>query len=148
MRFDCEHVPNQLPLPCAILRGILGCINSVFCYCFKYLGGNSGILCFTCFINTARSLLHPTHGVEWVWILSTCLINHEFYYITSCGSPKFIFIENCLIHQAKFAIHCEVSFRYVRLNMEPDSLLLINIMISLSALRLGSLINTFFVQTE
>lgn len=48
-----------------------------------------------------------------------------------------MFIENCIIHQAKFAIHCKVSFRYERLNMEPDSPLLINIMISLSALWLA-----------
>lgn len=47
------------------------------------------------------------------------------------------YIENCLIHQVKITVHCSVSFRYEKFNMEPDSLLLINIIISFSVLLLA-----------
>lgn len=47
------------------------------------------------------------------------------------------YIENCLIHQVKITVHFNVSFRYEKFNMEPDSLLLINIIISFNVLLLA-----------
>lgn len=45
--------------------------------------------------------------------------------------------ENCLIHQVKTTVLCEVSYGHEKFNMEPDSLLLINIMLSFNVLLLA-----------
>lgn len=47
------------------------------------------------------------------------------------------YIENCLIHQVQITVLCKVSFRYEKFNMESDSLLLINIIISFNVLLLA-----------
>lgn len=112
----------------------------IFYYCFKFGGKNkiefnvspaSQILQFF-----PTPTLHNSQG-RWVWILSVCQIDYYFYYTTSCGSLKFIFIENCLVHQVKITVYCKVSFRYEKFNMELDSLPLSNIMISFSVLLLA-----------